>query len=173
MEIKISNFDKSALLGNSDVFSFVKITFPENHVKRLSEIRYVDEYYSLVSNDRPLESLLASGLNVTSRWFKTMTGQEIIEIFRQDVGGNIDVERLKRDIAHEIGHSVYDNMSEAERFYYKNIWESTKAKSSDTRALNNQEEDFCFAYSLYFTNPIKLLDTIPSKYEFVQKISGE
>ncbi len=168
LSCKISNFENSTVITNVGVFNFVSSLFPEKHIRPITEIRYVDRYYSLVSN-HSLDRLLITGSNVTSQWsIDQKTGQETIEIFRQNPEGNTDVIRMKSDIAHEIGHSVFNHLPEDKRVDYEAIWSTNKKQRPDIRAANYVAEDFCYAYAMFFLEREKLLSNSHQKFDFIK-----
>lgn len=113
-----------------------------------------------------------TGLNVTSQWREdARTGRETIDVFRQELYGCTDIQKIKKDIAHEIGHSVYSKLTSEEKENYKEICTSNEKDNIyskiKTRGL---EEDFCYVYSLFFLDKDNLLTGNKVKYDFMNEI---
>lgn len=169
--IKVNNFITSGITTDDEIREFIYKLFPSEHLEWISEIKYVDKYYSLVTNSS-LDRLLATGINVTSQWVRDEDSkQEFIELFRQDIDRSTNLSRLKSDIAHEIGHSVYYHLKEDRKNTYYLIWQSGRNRSQNIRAANDVIEDFCYCYATFFLERDKLYGVQPEKFEFMANIS--
>lgn len=164
-------FNKTGLISSHKIRSFIIKYFPAKHLMPISEIRFVDIYKPTLQDNDKLESALTKGLYYTSTWFAIGPSNEKIEIYRQDPQGCNNIEYMKFCIAHEIGHSVYNNLPEGVQNKWKQISVGINAvKAISIRAQKNLFEDFSENYASYYMKQKEFHDKYPNKVSFFDSL---
>jgi hypothetical protein len=156
--LAIRSFEKSGILGNEEIAEHLA-KLPQEHIKKIKEIRYTDEYF-------PTEDGYIAGKYIL---LGSYMGE--IKINRQSPEGSYDAEALKETITHEVGHNVYFNLLD-ERL--REEWNKISINSAPNEFVSNyakkdKQEDFAESYMTYVHDPKYLEAISPAKYEFMRQ----
>lgn len=168
----VVGFSKSETLNHLEIKRFLKDYFPKSHLVPIKKIKYIDVYKSTLREQDPIELVLTKGSNIESTHFiNKNTKVEWIEIYRQDIEGSSDSYFLKKCITHEIGHSVYENLSHQ----MKSVWQKISSVSKSNELISQRSafdflEDFCESYALYILDKNKLKSVSIDKLNFLKEI---
>ncbi len=158
--IDVKDFEKSGLMTNQEVQTYLDNTLPAEHVngERVQEIRYTDRFV-------PERDGNVLGVCSTDQ----ETGVSEIQVNRQEPEGSFDKGEMEHTLTHEVGHNAYWNLAPEARNQWDNLSSSSKAYNyvSDY-AMTNTGEDFAESYSYYVRDPVLLRDVSMPKYSFMQ-----
>ncbi|HIC88831.1 MAG TPA: hypothetical protein EYP04_05470, partial [Anaerolineae bacterium] len=158
---EVRGFERSGLMTNREVGDYLSETFPPEHVgpESLKRVEYVDMYVPHKDGNV---------LGMTDYSFFTDTSK--IEIYRQESDGSVDRAEMKRTIAHEVGHSAWNDMGWHELSPRQQTWAELSANSAPEEyvseyAKTNVQEDFAESYATYIHDPELLREVSPDKYD--------
>ena len=168
----IEGFDKSKVVSNLEIRDFINETFDSKLIYNVERIGFVDVYKSQLSNQDSLDNLFSKGLYIASSYFlNESTGKAEIEIYRQDPFLNCSKEFILFCLAHEIGHNLYESMSdELKSNWHRIVVTSNRDAFVSARAAANILEDFCECFASYYLSREKLRACCKKKYEFFKSL---
>ena len=166
----VNGFEKSGLMTNQDARKYLETRFPDHHINNIdmSSVRYEDRHIAGKDGVKEGSWERRQMLKNTSIFHRD------IVIYRQNPDGNFDREEMKRTLAHEVGHQVYDVYpNEMENMSLKRDWEKISGNRPGDQcvseyARNNKYEDFAESYRAYIEDPELLKKTSMQKYEFMK-----
>ncbi len=161
---EVQGFDQSGLMTDQEVQDYLGETYPPEHVnpESLKSVEYVDMYL-------PHEE----GNILGSTEYNPLTDTSEIEIYRQEPGGSFDRSEMESTIAHEIAHSVWNDMGWLETSPRQQAWGELSANSAPDEyvseyAKTDMQEDFAESYAAYIHDPELLQEVSPDKCEFMR-----
>lgn len=165
---EVRGFDRSGLMTDQEVKGYLAEALPPEHVspESLTSIEYVDMYVPYQEGD-------VKGNILGSTQPNLFTESSKIEVYRQVPDGNLNRSEMEHTIAHEVGHSVYNDMGWVARTPRQLAWEELSANSTPNEyvsdyARTDVHEDFAESYATYVHDPEHLRDVSQDKYNFMR-----
>ncbi len=157
--IEVKGFEKSGVMTNEDVKTYLKDTLPADHVRgdHIAGIHYQDEYRGV--GDKYIAGNCSTG--EVSR----------INIFKQTPDGSFDRDEMEDTLTHEVGHNVRNNLTPEQQQQWDTISSSSKTgEYVDDYAKTNTHEDFAQSYAYYVREPETLTLKSPAKFSFMKDV---
>jgi len=162
----IRGFEKSGIFDNQDVQRFLN-NFPAKIFQVIDSVRYEHVFY----RDR-------NDARVGSLHWNFRTGKAVIDIYwhpSEEISLEDDTKRgdLKRTIAHEIGHIVFEKfMADTERWQWGEWYMESRQKGAfiSPEAEPGRGDDFSECFAVFMINPRKLEKFDLRRYNFIKEI---
>lgn len=142
---EVQGFERSGLITDQEVRDHLGESFPPEHIspESLTSVEYEDRYVSH-----------QDGNIVGITEYNPLMDTSKVEIYRQEPDGNFDRSEMERTIAHEVGHSTYNDMEWPPTSPRHQEWEqlstsSTPGEYVSEYARTSVQEDFAESYAAY------------------------